>query len=291
MGFLRRTIPQIIKLDATNKDIIAEIGDDNLSRENLEIILKNKGNVARLAAFKDLLYFMAAPTFCYQLWYPRNRKIRWDFLAKRVFENAICWALFTFVFNQYISPLMDDSIEILEKGSMLEIIERVIRLSFPVQVCWILFFFGTFQYTFNILAELLRFADRQFYKDWWNCRDLNEYWRLWNLPIHEFFTRHVYYPLLKKGYPKEVGKLVVFFLSAVGHEYWASVPLRLFAFWAFLLMLVQLPIMIAELKIDKILKGSQIGNIFFWISFCFVGQPMALLLYYQLYVRKHGGSS
>jgi len=47
--------------------------------------------------------------------------------------------------------------------------------------------------------------------------------------------------------------------------------------------------MIIETKIDKLLKGSQIGNVFFWISFCFVGQPTALLLYYQLYLRKHGG--
>jgi len=290
MHNLRKNIPRILQLHKENKDVVAELGEHNISRENLEIVLKNKDNISALVNLKDLGYFFLVPTYCYQLWYPRNPTIRWNYLAKRVGEAIVCWALFTFILNQYIMPIMQESVFILENGSILEITERIIRISFPSTVCWILFFFGTFQYIFNIQAELTRFADRQFYKDWWNCRDLNEYWRLWNLPIHEFLTRHVYYPLLRKGYSREVGKLIVFLLSAIFHEYWASVPLRLFAAWAFFAMMIQAPIMIIESKIDKLLKGSQIGNIFFWISFCFVGQPTALLLYYQLYLRKHGGS-
>lgn len=73
------------------------------------------------------------------------------------------------------------------------------------------------------------------------------------MPIHEFLTRHVYFPLLRRGHSREIGKLVVFLLSAIFHEYWASVPLRLFAAWAFLAMLVQAPIMIIETKIDKVI--------------------------------------
>jgi len=289
MHNLRNNIPNILELERKGKDVVAELGEHIISKENLAIILKHKNDISQLVTLKDLIYFFSIPTFCFQLWYPRNPKIRWNFVAKRIGECILCWALFTFILNQYIRPIMDESVLILERGSILEIMERIIRISFPSTVCWILFFFGTFQYIFNIQAELTRFADRQFYKDWWNCRDLSEYWRLWNLPIHEFLTRHVYFPLLRRGHSREVGKLVVFLLSAIFHEYWASVPLRLFAAWAFLAMLVQAPIMIIETKIDKLLKGSQIGNIFFWISFCFVGQPTALLLYYQLYLRKHGG--
>ena len=58
--------------------------------------------------------------------------------------------------------------------------------------------------------------------------------------------------MLKKGYRKDVAKLWVFLLSALGHEYWASVPLRVFALWAFFLMLIQAPVMIVELKLDKV---------------------------------------
>jgi diacylglycerol O-acyltransferase-1 len=78
------------------------------------------------------------------------------------------------------------------------------------------------------MGELTCFADRQFYKvnyvskylkEWWNCRDLDEYWRLWNLPVHHWFVRHMYNPLLKRGVSKTKAMLVIFFVSAVAHEY------------------------------------------------------------------------
>jgi len=47
----------------------------------------------------------------------------------------------------------------------------------------------------NIIAELLRFGDREFYKDWWNCRSLAEFWRTWNMPVHQWFLRHVSQPM------------------------------------------------------------------------------------------------
>lgn len=50
----------------------------------------------------------------------------------------------------------------------------------------------------NIVGELLMFGDRQFYKDWWNCRNLGEYWRTWNMPVHNFFVRHVMQPMVLK---------------------------------------------------------------------------------------------
>jgi hypothetical protein len=32
----------------------------------------------------------------------------------------------------------------------------------------------------NITAELLRFGDRVFYRDWWNSVNIREYWNRWN---------------------------------------------------------------------------------------------------------------
>jgi hypothetical protein len=39
--------------------------------------------------------------------------------------------------------------------------------------------------------------------------------------------------------------------------------------------------------IDRKYPGSSIGNVIFWISFCFVGQPMAMLLYTIDYWEAH----
>ena len=43
----------------------------------------------------------------------------------------------------------------------------------------------------NIVAELLRFADRNFYQDWWNAQDVGTFWRLWNMPVHKWAVRYV----------------------------------------------------------------------------------------------------
>jgi len=102
-------------------------------------------------------------------------------------------------------------------------------------------FYLIFHLLLNIISELIRFGDRNFYSDWWNCRSLEEYWKTWNLPIHFFFLRHVYNPLLKKGLSKVAAGIVVFILSAIGHEYVVCVPLGVLSYYAFVGMLLQAP--------------------------------------------------
>jgi hypothetical protein len=56
-------------------------------------------------------------------------------------------------------------------------------------------------------------------------------------------------------------------------------------------MMGQIPLIILTKKIDKRMPGSSIGNIIFWISFCLVGQPMAMLLYTIDYWETHSVST
>ena len=42
----------------------------------------------------------------------------------------------------------------------------------PNLYIWLLMFYCFFHLWLNILAELLRFGDRAFYKDWWNAESL-----------------------------------------------------------------------------------------------------------------------
>ncbi|CAK9144145.1 unnamed protein product [Ilex paraguariensis] len=73
----------------------------------------------------------------------------------------------------------------------------------------------------NILAELLCFGDREFYKDWWNAKTVEEYWRMWNMPVHKWMVRHIYFPCLRNGIPKGVAVLISFLVSAIFHEVYA----------------------------------------------------------------------
>ena len=47
--------------------------------------------------------------------------------------------------------------------------QRIMKLAVPNLIVWLLGFYAFFHLWLNILAELLRFGDRLFYKDWWNC--------------------------------------------------------------------------------------------------------------------------
>ena len=46
----------------------------------------------------------------------------------------------------------------------LRIIERVLKLALPNMYAWLCMFYCLFHLWLNILAELLRFGDREFYK-------------------------------------------------------------------------------------------------------------------------------
>ena len=44
---------------------------------------------------------------------------------------------------------------------------------------------------------------------------------------------------------------------------------------------MQVPLMYATGWLKKRLKNDQVGNLIFWVTFCIVGQPTSLILYYH----------
>lgn len=171
---------------------------------------------------------------------------------------------------------------------LLFVLFRWLRLSIPNTIMWITGFYSFFHIFLNIIAQLLKFADRKFYMDWWNCRSLEEYWKTWNLPVHFWFIRHMYNPLLKRGYSKNTAMILVFLISALAHEFLVCVPLHLISFYAFLAMLLQAPTIYFEKKFQKLLRlqNSELGNASFWLSFCIMGQPIVVFIYYSLFMSK-----
>lgn len=156
-----------------------------------------------------------------------------------------------------------------------------LKLSIASTYAWLLFFFIFFHQYLNILAELLRFGDRVFYKDWWNAAETSAYWRLWNAPVHYWLVRHLYFPCVRAGASKALASFVVFFVSAVFHEVLVAIPFHMVPIrpWAFIGMLMQVSLTMFTKALMKRFPGSSIGNIMFWVCFCFIGQPMAVLMY------------
>lgn len=84
---------------------------------------------------------------------------------------------------------------------------------------------------------------------------------------------------------------IVFFASAILHEVLVSVPFHMIRPWSFFGMMMQIPLVAITKYLYRRYPGTSIGNLIFWLSFCVVGQPMAVFLYavdYQ-YGRHHGG--
>jgi diacylglycerol O-acyltransferase-1 len=64
--------------------------------------------------------------------------------------------------------------------------------------------------------------------------------------------------------------------TAIPFQLLISVPLHTFKLYFFFGMMAQIP----ALFFGKYFQGSVVGNLMFWITFCFVGQPIGILLYY-----------
>jgi diacylglycerol O-acyltransferase-1 len=214
---------------------------------------------------KNLLYFYFAPTLCYQVSYPRTPTFRTTFFLKRVGEFVTCLVMMYVLTEQYAKPTLANSIQALENMNFVTIVERVLKLSTTAVVIWLLMFYALFHAFLNALSEVLRFGDRTFYLAWWNSGNLATYWRLWNRPVYLFFKRHVYIPSVQLGMPPALCQFIVFFVSAVLHEFLVGIPTHSitgFAFWG---MLGQIPLIAITRPLEKWRgKGTALGNTIFW---------------------------
>ena len=150
---------------------------------------------------RHLCYFMFAPTLTYQPSYPRTDRIRGKWLLRRCSELILALALQMAIIDQYIVPAVENSMMPLRNRQFVPLAERVLKLSLPVLYAWLIMFYIFFHLWLNILAEALKFGDREFYKDWWNALNLGDYWRTWNTPVHKWMLRTIYYPAIHLGQP------------------------------------------------------------------------------------------
>ena len=231
----------------------------------------------------NLLYFWCAPTLTYQLAFPKYPVRRWWQVASLCIRIIFVGSLVTFLTAQVIMPLLEGLVGELEATGgtyTVPILAKYwLKLSIASTYVWLLVFYLYFHLFLNLLAELLRFGDRVFYKDWWNSCEASSFWRLWNMPVHYWLIRHVYFPCIRLKFGRTGATFAVFLLSAVLHEVAVSVPFHMIRPWSFLGMMFQLPLVGITKFLYRRQPGSSIGNLIFWLSFCVVGQPIAVLLY------------
>lgn len=235
----------------------------------------------------DVYYYILAPTLCYELNFPRTQRIRKRFLIKRMLEVIVGCQVVMSVFQQWMIPSVKNSLIPFSNMDVAKASERLLKLAIPNHLTWLCFFYLMFHSYLNLMGELLHFADRNFYGDWWNSNNIDTFWRSWNLPVHRWAVRHLYIPVVEMGYSKTTASITVFFISAFFHEYLVSVPLKTFKIWAFMGMMGQIPLSATSKMVEKH-WGSRWGNIIVWASLI-IGQPLCIMMYYHDYVVTHFG--
>ncbi|XP_066980807.1 diacylglycerol O-acyltransferase 1 isoform X1 [Macrobrachium rosenbergii] len=257
---------------------------DAAEDETDSVVLPHLTNYPDNLTLRDLYYFLIAPTLCYELNFPRSQRIRKRFLLRRILEVMIISNILMAMFQQWIIPSVKNSFQAFSDMDYMRCTERLLKLAIPNHILWLSWFYLCFHSFLNTLAELLKFADRNFYQDWWNAKDVGTFWRLWNLPVHKWAVRHVFVPMIKNKYKKSSAAFMVFILSAALHEYLVSIPLHMYKIGVFLGMMVQVPLVYISTKVANHL-GPRWGNIIVWASLI-LGQPMGIMVYYHDYVVK-----
>ncbi|EEH44231.2 uncharacterized protein PADG_00520 [Paracoccidioides brasiliensis Pb18] len=225
--------------------------------------------------------YLLCPTLCYELEYPRTKEIRWTEVFFKTLAVFGCIFLLTNISEEFIIPVLDESAERLQSlGSksekVLVLAETISMMLLPFVITFLLVFLVIFEYTLNAFAEITRFADRKFYADWWNSCDWLEFSREWNIPVHHFLRRHVYFSSLHH-FSSSGAMALTFFISSLGHELVMACITKKIRGYGILAMMSQLPIVAVQRS--RLVRGRKtFNNVCFWISMI-IGLSLMCALY------------
>uniref|UniRef100_A0A672HZS1 Sterol O-acyltransferase 1 n=1 Tax=Salarias fasciatus TaxID=181472 RepID=A0A672HZS1_SALFA len=136
------------------------------------------------------LYFLFAPTLIYRDKYPRNPVIRWGYVATKLLQVLGCLFYAYYIFVRLCIPQFRSiSLQLFDLRAM---VLCVFNSILPGVLVLFLGFFAFLHCWLNAFAEMLCFADRMFYKDWWNSTSYANYYRTWNVVVHDWLYYYVY---------------------------------------------------------------------------------------------------
>lgn len=188
----------------------------------------------------------------------------WNFV-----EVGLAIFYLAFIYEHFVSPMVFDT----QYQERKQIIKNTIKATLPG-----ILFFITGQYLLlhawlNAWAEMLRFADRLFYKDWWNSTTYQVYYRTWNVVVHDWLYTYIYKDMYEIVVPRNrlLATTSVFLISAFFHEYIMTFSFRFFFPVMFILFA---GVGFAMFFVRKFITN----NVFMWLSWC-IGNGILFSLY------------
>ncbi|XP_033821981.1 sterol O-acyltransferase 2 [Periophthalmus magnuspinnatus] len=249
-------------------------------RESVPLIINNppkEGENPRFPTFSSYLYFLFCPTLIYRESYPRNSRIRWKYVGVTIGMILLCLFYGFYILERLCVPVFrPDTNQTFSKRSM---VLAVFHSILPGTMLLLLCFFAFLHCWLNLFAELMRFADRMFYKDWWNSYSFANYYRTWNVVVHDFLYYYGYrdFLWLSRRKFRTAAMLSVFMVSAFVHEYALGMGFGFFYPVMFILFAI-FGVLFNFAMNDK--RQSPVFNVVMWTCL-FLGQGVQVCLYCQ----------
>eukprot|EP00808_Paulinella_micropora_P011266 g7926.t1 len=138
-------------------------------------------------------YFLWVPTLIYRENYPRTARIRWWFVLELL---VYLLGVNYYLFNIFRSLAPEFKKTATQPGSLRTFVESVFESMAPAMLLLFLGHFMILHTVQNLGAELTRFADRNFYDDWWNVGSWVAYYRKWNGVVHDWIHCYIYFDFM-----------------------------------------------------------------------------------------------
>ncbi|KAL3832052.1 hypothetical protein ACJMK2_023731 [Sinanodonta woodiana] len=232
--------------------------------------------------FSKYLYFLFAPTLVYRDNYPRTATIRWNYVVSNFGQTIACLFYTYYIFERFCVPVFRNFNH--EHVTPKKLLLSAFGCMMPGTLVLFIAFFAILHSWLNAFAEMLRFGDRLFYSDWWNSTSFSNYYRTWNIVVHDWLYTYIYkdcYKLLGSR-NRTVAMTLVFLISAIFHEYVLIVSFNFFYPVLFVMF------MGAGFAFMFLNKGVSRGwNVFLWVSL-FIGNGLLMCLYsMEWYARQN----
>ncbi|XP_076042445.1 sterol O-acyltransferase 1 isoform X2 [Oratosquilla oratoria] len=243
--------------------------DDDASQDQKDILCPD---------FSHYLYFLFVPTLVYRDQYPRNESCNWRKVVHDLGHVIGCLFYTHFIFVRFCVPVFRRFGQEPFTGKNLMV--GVFSCMFPGSLVLLCAFFSVLHAWMNAFGEMLRFADRMFYKDWWNSTSYARFYRTWNCVVHDWLYEYVYKEVAEwqdlqsnscsRG--RWLPMMVVFFISSIVHEYILALAFRFF----YPVLLV----MFGGFGVGFMFVNSKERkfNVFLWVTL-FLGTGLLMCLY------------
>lgn len=145
-------------------------------------------------SWRQLLYYMFAPTLVCRDEYPRLEKRDYKLIAKLLLQWSICIYIMMIITQRIFIPTFSQIGTGPIDGKTF-IKDLCIIFAASGAICLVVFYSFLHLYT-NIMSQIFKFGDRIFYEDWWTCTDYSTYYRKWNILVHDWIYAYLYTPLV-----------------------------------------------------------------------------------------------